>query len=286
MNGERKEKYVHEVFNSIAGNYDFMNGLMTWGMLGGWQKLVMKKTALKPGDRGLDVCCGTGEMTYQQAAIVGSFGQAVGLDFSEKMLEAAEAKKSEHPNLNVQFVQGDALALPFADNSFNAVTNGFALRNVSDISQAIREMARVTEEGGRVVCIDVSRPSFPPARLFFNFYYFKVVPWLGDHIVSGEQISNGYSAYTWLAESLRTFPPRKEIAQMFRDAGLAGVEVRPVGFGASTIYSGIKTSANYDFPAVPKQSLPKKAFYAVRKAVAFVQPLVAKVARAIAKKIN
>lgn len=259
MKKERKEKYVHEVFESIAGNYDFMNVLMTWGMLGSWQKLVMKKTELGPGDKGLDVCCGTGEMTYQQAEIVGPFGQAVGLDFSANMLEAARAKMGEHPQCNVQFVEGDALALPFPDESFNAATSGFALRNVSDIPLAIREMARVVEVGGKVVCIDVSRPSFPPARAFFNFYYFKVVPWLGSHLVSADTISNGFPAYTWLAESLRTFPPRHEIAQMFRDAGLTAVEVRPVGFGASTIYSGIKTRADYDYQAQARHCPLKKA---------------------------
>lgn len=268
MKNERKEKYVHEVFESIAGKYDFMNVLMTWGMLGAWQKLVMKKTELGPGGKGLDVCCGTGEMTYQQAEIAGPFGQAVGLDFSVNMLEAARAKQKEHPGLNVQFVEGDALALPFPDDSFDAATSGFALRNVSDIPLAIREMARVVRVGGKVVCIDVSRPSFPPARMFFNFYYFKVVPWLGSHLVSGKTISNGFPAYTWLAESLRTFPPRHEIAQMFRDAGLTAVEVHPVGFGAATIYSGVKTTADYDFEAparnCPLKKIEKKAV-AVRK---------------------
>lgn len=286
MNGQHKVNYVHEVFDTIAGNYDFMNGLMTWGMLGGWQKLVMKKTQLKPGDRGLDVCCGTGEMTYQQAALVGHFGQAVGLDFSENMLEAAEKKRSEHPNANVQFVQGDAMNLPFADNSFNAATNGFALRNVKDIPQVIREMARVVEVGGRVVCIDVSRPVFLPARLFFDFYYFKVVPWLGDHLVSGESVSDGYTPYTWLAESLRTFPPRHEIAQMFRDAGMTAVEVRPVGFGAATIYSGIKTTSDHEYTALPKQNGLTKGLVVARKGLAAVQPLVTKLVKAIAKKLG
>lgn len=253
MNGEKKANYVHEVFDTIAGKYDFMNVLMTWGMLGRWQKIVMEKTALRPGDKGLDVCCGTGEMTYQQAAIVGGFGEAVGLDFSPNMLRAAEEKRADHEGLNVQFVEGDALALPFPDESFNAATSGFALRNVSDIPKAIREMARVVEVGGRVVCIDVSRPSFPPARMFFNFYYFKVVPWLGSRLVSDQTISNGYPAYTWLAESLRTFPPRKEIAQMFRDAGLVDVEVKPVGFGAATIYTGTKEASDDDVSILPKR---------------------------------
>ena len=272
MKNERKEKYVHEVFDAIAGKYDFMNVLMTWGMLGRWQKMVMQKTELAPGGKGLDVCCGTGEMTYQQAEIVGVYGQSVGLDFSENMLTAAEAKRAQHPNCNVQFVQGDALALPFPDDSFNAATSGFALRNVSDIPLAIREMARVVKVGGKVVCIDVSRPSFPPARAFFNFYYFKVVPWLGSHLVSAQKISNGFPAYTWLAESLRTFPPRREIAQMFRDAGLTAVAVRPVGFGAATIYSGIKPNLNYDLEAPARQCPLKK----VEKAAVKIRAVLAK----------
>ena len=267
MNNEGKEKYVHEVFEAIAGKYDFMNILMTWGMLPMWQKLVMKKTELAPGGKGLDVCCGTGEMTYQQAEIVGHFGQAVGLDFSAHMLEAARAKEKEHPNCHVQFVEGDALALPFPDDSFDAATSGFALRNVKDIPLAIREMARVVRVGGKVVCIDVSRPSFPPARAFFNLYYFKIVPWLGSHLVSAKTISNGFPAYTWLAESLRTFPPRKEIAQMFRDAGLTAVEVRPVGFGAATIYSGIKTYADYDFAPESSAKKLKKGMLIMRRTI-------------------
>lgn len=266
MNAETKEKYVHEVFDTIASKYDVMNLLMTWGMLKSWQKKVMKKTWLKPGDKGLDVCCGTGEMTYQQAKKVGHFGQAVGLDFSPNMLESARSKMAAHPHANVQFVEGDALNLPFPDNSFEAATSGFALRNVSDIPRAIQEMARVVENGGRVVCIDVSRPSFPPARLFFNLYYFKVVPWLGDRLVNGEAISNGYSAYTWLAESLRSFPPRKEIARFFKEAGLVDVEVIPVGFGAATIYCGTKADTAHQLAKKQKQ-FPYKLLVKLRQAL-------------------
>ena len=113
----------------------------------------------------------------------------------------------------------------------------------------------------------------PPARAFFNLYYFKVVPWLGSHLVSGQTISNGFPAYTWLAESLKTFPPRHEIAQMFRDAGLTAVEVKPVGFGAATIYSGIKTSADYDFEAAARRS-PLAALVHLRAFAAKVGALV------------
>lgn len=241
MKPSTKRGYVNEVFDTIAGSYDRMNLLMTWGMLPFWQKTVMNKTRLKPGGRGLDVCCGTGEMTFQLAARAGAYGAAVGVDFSNEMLHVAEAKRAtvKYPE-NVSFVHGDALALPFPDHSFDASTSGFALRNVTDIPLAIREMARVVRPGGRVVCIDVSRPTFPITRFFFNIYYFKVVPKLGDYLVSDQTINNGYPAYTWLAESLRDFPARPAIVQMMRDAGLEDVEAKPVGFGAATIYSGTK----------------------------------------------
>lgn len=237
---ENKEQYVQEVFNLIADNYDEMNNLMTWGMLKGWQKVVMEKTKLKAGGRGLDVCCGTGEMAFQMKALVGPSGQVVGLDFTEKMLSIANKKRAEKDWGDLEFIRGDALALPFADNSFDAATNGFALRNVSDIPSTIKEMARVVKPGGRVVCIDVSRPQNPLFRAFFNVYYFKVVPIIG-HIVDGNKAVGGkYPAYTWLAESLKTLPNQKTIRHYFMAAGLKDCNYKGVGFGAATIYWGTK----------------------------------------------
>lgn len=122
---EHKKEYVQECFNTIADNYDQMNNLMTWGMLKGWQKLVMSKTKLKSGDKALDVCCGTGEMAFQMKEIVGT-GEVTGLDFSENMLAVAQKKLAENPRKGLNFVQGDAMNLPFSDNTFRAATNGFA----------------------------------------------------------------------------------------------------------------------------------------------------------------
>lgn len=238
MDKEKKATYVRAVFNDIASGYDKMNLLMTWGMLPQWQKKVMHLTALKPGDRALDVCCGTGEMTYQAAKRVGSFGGAVGLDFSVEMLEVAKGKKENNQHCPIEFIQGDALALPFGDNLFDAATNGFALRNVSDIKGCLSEMARVVKKGGKVVCIEVSRPSFPISRLFFNLYYYHVVPWLGKKLASDSEIEDGYAPYTWLAESLRNFPSRKGIIALYEAVGMTEVKAYPVGFGAVTIYVG------------------------------------------------
>lgn len=239
---EEKSQYVQEVFTEIADDYDQMNQKMTWGMLKGWQKLVMKKTQLKIGDKGLDVCCGTGEMTFQQRKLVGPAGEVVGLDFTQNMLDVANAKLAVLRYRNVSFVQGDAMALPFADNTFQAATNGFALRNVVDIQKTISEMARVVAPGGRVVCIDVSVPQFFLFRWFFNVYYYKFVPIMGHAVDKNKKIGSKFPAYTWLAESLRTLPPQEEIKQMFLNAGLRDAEYQGVGFGAATIYWGTKQS--------------------------------------------
>ena len=237
---EGKSQYVQEVFTEIADDYDQMNNKMTWGMLKGWQKIVMQKTQLKTGDKGLDVCCGTGEMAFQQREIVGPAGEVVGLDFTQSMLDVANAKLEKLRYKNVSFVQGDAMDLPFEDNSFQAVTNGFALRNVVDIQKTISEMARVTAPGGRVVCIDVSVPQFFLFRWFFNIYYYKIVPIMGHAVDKNKKIGSKFPAYTWLAESLKTLPPQDEIKQMFVNAGLDDADYKGVGFGASTIYWGTK----------------------------------------------
>lgn len=237
---EGKDQYVHTVFNQIADNYDQMNNLMTWGMLKGWQKFVLEKTGLKAGDSGLDVCCGTGEMAFGQKNVVGPKGNVIGLDFSENMLAIAREKLSKNPQSNLSFVQGDAMNLPFADNSFAATTNGFALRNVLDIPKTISEMARVVKPGGRVVCIDVSRPKNPVFRLFFNLYYFKIVPIIGHLVDKNKAIGSKYPAYTWLAESLKTFPDQDKIKAMYIEAGLKDVGYKGLGFGAATVYWGTK----------------------------------------------
>lgn len=238
MDKENKAGYVKEVFNTIAGGYDKMNLIMTWGMLPRWQKKVLRLTDLKLGDMALDVCCGTGEMTYKAAKRVGPFGGAVGLDFSEEMLDRAREKFNVN-TLSLKFIQGDALNLPFQDNLFTAATNGFALRNVSDIKKNLQEMARVVKSGGKVVCIEVSRPSFPINRAFFNLYYFRFVPWLGKVLGNDKKITDGYEPYTWLAESLKDFPSRKGIVALYEEAGMHDVKAYPVGFGAVTIYVGV-----------------------------------------------
>lgn len=235
-----KDKYVKNLFNSIAANYDIMNGIMTWGMLPRWQKFMLKKAEIKLGDKTLDVCCGTGELALQMKELVGPQGEVVGLDFSENMLLVAKEKVKTLGYANVKFIQGDALDLPFEDNTFHVATNGFALRNVVNISQAIGEMARVVKPGGRVVCLEVSRPLNPVLRKGFNLYFFKIVPLIGRIVDKGKAIDNKYPAYTWLPESLKTFPDQEKLKQIFQKAGLEQVKYYSLGGGAVTVHVGVK----------------------------------------------
>lgn len=132
------------------------------------------------------------------------------------------------------------MALPFADNTFDAATNGFALRNVLDIPKTIAEMARVVRPGGRVVCIDVSRPQNPLFRAFFNVYFFKIVPLIGHMVDRNKAVGGKFPAYTWLAESLKTFPDQETLKSYFIAAGLKEVGYKGLGFGAATVYWGTK----------------------------------------------
>lgn len=258
MNAEKKEHYVKGVFGNIASSYDRMNLIMTWGLLPLWQKIVMRKAQLKPGESALDVCCGTGEMTRKLAKETGPFGDVYGLDFSAEMLAVAVEKTAAAKMSNISYITGDALALPYAGERFQAVTSGFALRNVTDIKKAISEMARVTLPGGKVVIIEVSEPIFPLFRWFFKIYYYQIVPILGRVLAGQEEVVDGiYEPYHWLAESLRDFPDRKTIKAYLKEARLENVKARPVGFGATTIYWGTKKHPTIQYQT-PQQGMIEK----------------------------
>ncbi|MDR1857882.1 MAG: ubiquinone/menaquinone biosynthesis methyltransferase, partial [Treponema sp.] len=155
--GEGKAVYVQKTFNAIAPKYDLMNKIMSMGMDEGWRKLAVKQVNAQPGMHILDVCCGTGRLTLALNKAVGEEGAVIGLDFSENMIAIAEQTFREMAiKGNVQFVRGDAMNLPFPDNSFDGAIVGWGLRNLSDLRQGIRELARVVKPGGRVVSLDMA----------------------------------------------------------------------------------------------------------------------------------
>ena len=209
------------MFDRIAPVYDAMNRLMTAGLDRRWRRLTAE--LVRPGDRVLDACCGTGDLAI---ACARAGGRVTGLDFSERMLERARRKA---PRL--EWVAGDLLALPFADASFDAATVGFGVRNVEDLERALAELRRVLRVGGRVGILEITRPRGVLAP-FYRVWFDGVVPLLGKLLPGG-------SAYTYLPASVRRFPEPDQLAGLIASAGFEDVRYRRFAGGIVALHTGI-----------------------------------------------
>lgn len=229
-----KEQFVHQVFESIAPKYDRMNTLLSFRRHKAWRRFAMQKMNVQPGDDAIDVCCGTADWAISLAQVSGS-GQVIGLDFSDRMLAFGKTKVvNAGLDDQVTLVKGNAMQLPYPDNSFDHATIGFGLRNVPDIKHVISEMRRVVRPGGQVVSLELSKPTWPPFRAVYYAYFRKILPYLG------KVFANRYEQYRWLPESLVTFPDYRELAELFRECGLTGVKVYPLTGGIAALHIGIK----------------------------------------------
>ncbi|MGE5591981.1 MAG: bifunctional demethylmenaquinone methyltransferase/2-methoxy-6-polyprenyl-1,4-benzoquinol methylase UbiE [Bacillota bacterium] len=236
---EGKERYVQELFNTIAGEYDLMNQVMTAGMLRFWHKAFLRVTGLRPGDHHLDVACGTGDLSQLTAQQVGERGHVTGLDFSGEMLAVARKRVEGSPlGARIAWVQGNAMDLPFDDNTFDGASIGFALRNVADIRKTLSEMTRVVRPGSNVVSLEISKPRNPVWRALFFLYFYNVVPLIDRLVMHGR--SGRVRPYTYLPHSLTRFPEQQELAEIFREAGLKDVRVIPLSGGMTCLHVGTK----------------------------------------------
>ena len=210
---------VEAMFDRISPVYDTMNRLMTAGLDGRWRRLTAH-AVVRPGDRVLDACCGTGALAVEAQRAGGS---VTGLDFSERMLERARLKSAA-----VEWVRGDVLALPFPDESFDAVTVGFGIRNVAELQAGLGELARVLRPGGRLGCLEITRPR-GALRPFFSVWFDGLVPLAGKVLPGG-------SAYTYLPASVRRFPGPEDLAEAMRRAGFAEIGWRLLGGGSVALH--------------------------------------------------
>ncbi|MCZ8520539.1 MULTISPECIES: demethylmenaquinone methyltransferase [Paenibacillus] len=235
--GKNKEQFVHSVFESIAPKYDLMNDILSFRRHKAWRNFTMKKMNVRPGSTAIDICCGTCDWTISLAEASGS-GAMVGLDFSQNMLDVG-ADKIEHLGLDkqIRLIRGNAMELPFEDNTFDYATIGFALRNVPDLVKVIEEMQRVVKPGGLVVSLELSKPTWQPFKGIYYFYFQRVLPLLG------KLIAKSYEQYKWLPESLIQFPDHKQLADIFRRTGLSGVEAYPLTGGIAALHTGRKPAA-------------------------------------------
>ncbi len=229
-----KERLVYRVFESVAGNYDLMNDLMSLGVHRAWKRDFVANSGVRLGDRVLDLAGGTGDIAALLSAIVGASGQVVLTDINDAMLDLGRRRLEDRGIVgNVACAQTNAERLPFGDGSFDAVTMAFGLRNVTHKEAALAEMWRVLRPGGRALVLEFSEVRHEPLKMAYDAWSFGVLPLLGKLIADDED------SYRYLAESIRKHPPQEELAEMMRDAGFEDVRYRNLTGGIVAIHTGV-----------------------------------------------
>jgi demethylmenaquinone methyltransferase / 2-methoxy-6-polyprenyl-1,4-benzoquinol methylase len=220
------------MFDRVAARYDLLNSLMSAGLHHGWRKRAADIAGPDPGSSVLDVCCGTGDLTFELAQRVAPGGHVVGCDFSEPMLDLARDKAAARSASSVRFEWADALDLPYDADRFDVATVGFGVRNFADRERGLRELNRVLRPGGKLVVLEFTKPRRPPFSTFYSLWFDRLAPILG-------RLSDDPEAYAYLTESLNTFPAPLGFAEMMDRAGLGQIRYTVLAGGIVAIHSGI-----------------------------------------------
>jgi len=231
---KEKARRVRGVFDSVADRYDLMNDLMSGGAHRLWKHFTLSLTGLKSGDHALDIAGGTGDIAAGLARQVGRSGLVVLADINARMLEHGRDRLIDRALPALSYVQADAERLPFADASFNCVTIGFGLRNVTDKAAALASMRRVLKPGGQLLVLEFSTPVVPVLSRLYDAYSFNVLPWLG-RVVAGDADS-----YRYLAESIRRHPNQEALLDMMRAAGLEACRYHNLMGGVVAVHRGYR----------------------------------------------
>jgi demethylmenaquinone methyltransferase / 2-methoxy-6-polyprenyl-1,4-benzoquinol methylase len=230
-----KARRVRSVFDSVAGHYDLMNDLMSAGAHRLWKRFTLSLTSLRPGQRALDVAGGTGDLAAGLARQVGNRGLVVLTDINEVMLQRGRDRLIDAGVVgNIQYVQANAERLPFADSTFDCITIGFGLRNVTDKSAALASMRRALKPGGQLLVLEFSHPVAPGLKPLYDAYSFRVLPLLGKFVARDE------ASYRYLAESIRMHPNQEKLLEMMAAAGLEGCRYHNLSGGIVAVHRGYK----------------------------------------------
>ncbi len=232
---DEKVKWVMTHFNTVAGRYDFMNTLLSFGTHHLWKRTAVKMLKLNAGDRVIDVCGGTADLSILAAKAVGLSGRVIVYDINRMMMEVGRPKVGRSPFREIiGFVQGNAEQITFASQCFDAAMVGFGIRNLTHMEEGFKEIHRVLKPGGTLMCLEFSKPTAPLFRWLYDVYSFYIMPCLGELIVGSRQ------AYTYLPESIRMFPLPEELKTILEDIGFSKVRYRKLTHGIAVIHLGQK----------------------------------------------
>ena len=231
--GESKKRQVEVMFDNISGKYDFLNHALSLNLDKYWRRVAVSTLRNMPVTSLLDVATGTGDMI--KPALKLKPGRIVGIDLSEGMLRVARKKfPNNYGDTTIEFIKGDSENLPFDDNQFDAETVAFGVRNFENTIKGLSEMNRLLKPGGKIVVLEFSRPSSFPFRNIYQFYFKHLLPRFG------RLVSKDKEAYTYLPESVNTFPEREEFTGIMEKAGFRDCKVRQLTFGVVSVYTGLK----------------------------------------------
>jgi demethylmenaquinone methyltransferase/2-methoxy-6-polyprenyl-1,4-benzoquinol methylase len=232
---EEKTGRVRAVFDSVFDRYDLMNDLMSMGVHRVWKQVAIALSGIRPGQQALDLAAGTGDLSARMAGIVGPQGRVIFSDINANMLRKGRDRMSDLGlGGNLHYLQIDAEAIPFADDSFDCVSIGFGLRNVTHKERALREMHRVLKPGGRALVLEFSHPTSKPLSKLYDLYSFQVLPRLGQLIADDAQ------SYRYLAESIRMHPDQESLKEQMLEAGFDQCDYHNQSGGIVAIHRGFK----------------------------------------------
>ncbi|HBD06876.1 MAG TPA: bifunctional demethylmenaquinone methyltransferase/2-methoxy-6-polyprenyl-1,4-benzoquinol methylase UbiE [Syntrophobacteraceae bacterium] len=232
---EDKVHWVRRHFNTVASRYDFMNTLLSFGIHHWWKRCAIGMMDLRSGNQILDLCGGTGDLALLAARVIGPEGRVVLYDINWRMMVTGRPKIMASPARGqIQYVQGDAERIAFPDKTFDAAMVGFGIRNLTRMEKGFEEMYRVLKPGGKMMCLEFSRPVTPWFRALYDFYSFHVMPWVGKIFGGSRQ------AYTYLPESIRLFPMQDELAAQLKRIGYREVRYRNLTNGISVVHMAVK----------------------------------------------
>lgn len=226
---------VEKIFSVIAKRYDMLNSILTLNIDRLWRRKAIKICDIKKEQKVLDLCCGTGQMINYECKAVGKNTTVIGVDFSQEMLNVGAKRLSQSlKDYKYELIKGSILELPFEENTFDCITIAFGLRNIPDKNKALSEMYRVLKPGGKVVCLELSKPNIPILKNIYGLYFNHVLPAVGS-IGTGDK-----KAYYYLRDSVNNFMDKKQLKQAFENNRFRNSQYRSLTFGISSIHYGIK----------------------------------------------